>query len=123
MTRYYPIKVPVGDLSGFFFHGPIYTVLGNINQEDQNDLLSVEGDQVPRKSLVKGGPWAKAAGPQKPWCCFRLGELIKCQKQLGVTRIGITCSVAGRLKRRSALIIDLDSVCRKATSLFTWEVK
>lgn len=87
MTRYNPIKVPVGNLTGFPLHGTVYNVLGNIDREDQNDSLSVESDQVPRKSLVKGGPWTKTAGPQEPWCCFRLRELTECQKQLEVSRV------------------------------------
>jgi len=67
MTRYNPIKVPVGDLTGLSSHHATHTDLGNIDYEDQNDSLSVDGDQVPRKSLVKGGPWTKSTGFQEPW--------------------------------------------------------
>lgn len=87
MARYNLIKVPVGDLAGFLFHCTTQIVLGNIDHQDQSDSLSVEGNQVPCKSLVKGGPWTKSAGSQEPWCGLRLGELTERQKQLGVVLV------------------------------------
>ena len=62
----------------------LHSLLENIDHEDQSDSLSVEGDQVPRKPFVKGGPWTKSAGSQEPWNGFRLGKLRECQKQLGL---------------------------------------
>ncbi len=50
----------------------------------KSDSLSVEGDQVPCKPFVKGGPWTEIAGFQEPWNGFRLGKLTECQKQLGL---------------------------------------
>ena len=66
MTRYNPIKVPVGNLTGFISHRAIRTVLGNLDDGDQRDSPSVGGDHVPSKALMKGGPWTKTARVQEP---------------------------------------------------------